>query len=218
MSKEQVMDYVMNSPANTNPNVLSGMLDGISGTQLPSPTESDNGKVLGVDNGEYKLVEQSGGSKAIGDIVLLGAQIAEAGYSLRYKSGSDFDGFDKNYPFIPIYEDVEIGDDWSLAERTTATSGTGAYSYSFNATAAKQSSVMWMQNVTAAIISTAGGATYAIIKLTNEIIASSEVYFGSLILNTFGDAKAIVVAMSPNPTAVAWRPFTLVKGNVISEA
>jgi len=61
MSKEQVMDYVMNSPANTNPNVLSGMLDGISGTQLPSPTESDNGKVLGVDGGEYKLVEQSGG-------------------------------------------------------------------------------------------------------------------------------------------------------------
>lgn len=63
MSKEQVMDYVMNTPANTNPNVLSGMLDGISGTQLPSPTESDNGKVLGVDGGEYKLVEQSGGSE-----------------------------------------------------------------------------------------------------------------------------------------------------------
>lgn len=30
MSKEQVMDYVMNSPANTNPNVLSGMLDSIA--------------------------------------------------------------------------------------------------------------------------------------------------------------------------------------------
>ena len=57
MSKEQVMDYVMNSPANTNPNVLSGMLDEISGTQLPAPTESDNGKVLGVDGGEYKLVD-----------------------------------------------------------------------------------------------------------------------------------------------------------------
>ena len=30
MSKEQVMDYVMNSPANTNPNVLSGMLDSVA--------------------------------------------------------------------------------------------------------------------------------------------------------------------------------------------
>ena len=74
MSKEQVMDYVMNSPANTNPNVLSGMLDGISGTQLPSPTESDNGKVLGVDGGEYKLVEQSGGQ-----------QIGQSGSTLRIR-------------------------------------------------------------------------------------------------------------------------------------
>lgn len=32
------------------------------GTELPSVTASDNGKVLGVDGGEYKLVEQSGGS------------------------------------------------------------------------------------------------------------------------------------------------------------
>ena len=31
------------------------------GTELPSVTASDNGKVLGVDGGEYKLVEQSKG-------------------------------------------------------------------------------------------------------------------------------------------------------------
>ena len=60
MSKEQVMNYVMNSPANTNPNVLSGMLDGISGTQLPSPTPSDNDKVLGVKNGSYALMYSKG--------------------------------------------------------------------------------------------------------------------------------------------------------------
>lgn len=64
MNKEQVMDYVMTTPSNSNRAVLSGMLDGISGTQLPSPTESDNGKVLGVDGGEYKLVEQSGGGSS----------------------------------------------------------------------------------------------------------------------------------------------------------
>lgn len=63
MSKEQVMDYVMTTPSNPNRAVLSGMLDEISGTQLPSPTPSDNGKVLGVDGGEYKLVEQSGGAE-----------------------------------------------------------------------------------------------------------------------------------------------------------
>lgn len=41
---------------------LNHMEDGISGTQLPAPTESDNGKVLGVDGGEYKLVD--GGAEA----------------------------------------------------------------------------------------------------------------------------------------------------------
>lgn len=62
MTKEDVINYVMNTPGNTNRQVLSGMLDAISGTQLPSPTESDNGKVLGVDGGEYKLVD--GGAEA----------------------------------------------------------------------------------------------------------------------------------------------------------
>ena len=65
MSKEDVMDYVMTTPSNPNRAVLEGMLDEISGTQLPSPTVSDNGKVLGVDNGEYKLVEQSSRGKFV---------------------------------------------------------------------------------------------------------------------------------------------------------
>jgi hypothetical protein len=65
MSKEEIIDYVMTTPSNPNKAVLSGMLDEVGGTQLPSPTASDNGKVLGVDNGEYKLVEQSGNSSAL---------------------------------------------------------------------------------------------------------------------------------------------------------
>ena len=31
MTKEQIIDYVMNSPANTNPNVLGSLLDGLGG-------------------------------------------------------------------------------------------------------------------------------------------------------------------------------------------
>lgn len=30
MTKQEIIDYVMNTPANTNPNVLSGMLDSIA--------------------------------------------------------------------------------------------------------------------------------------------------------------------------------------------
>lgn len=47
MSKEQVMNYVMNSPANTNPNVLSGMLDSIAesgGTSLVTKTYTLSGQ------------------------------------------------------------------------------------------------------------------------------------------------------------------------------
>lgn len=45
-------------------NKLNHMEEGIADAQLPSVTESDNGKVLGVDGGEYKLIEQNSGSSA----------------------------------------------------------------------------------------------------------------------------------------------------------
>ena len=38
------------------------------GTELPSVTASDNGKVLGVDGGEYKLVEQGKGAVRIVEV------------------------------------------------------------------------------------------------------------------------------------------------------
>ena len=62
MGKEQVIDYVMNSPANTNKAVLEGMLDGMDGANVPTPTVEDAGKVLGVnENGNYALTEASEG-------------------------------------------------------------------------------------------------------------------------------------------------------------
>ena len=62
MGKEQVIDYVMNSPANTNKAVLEGMLDGVGGADVPTPTVEDAGKVLGVNgSGSYTLTEAGGG-------------------------------------------------------------------------------------------------------------------------------------------------------------
>jgi len=43
------------------------------GTELPSVTASDNGKVLGVDGGEYKLVEQSGGDSDVFVVTFTGS-------------------------------------------------------------------------------------------------------------------------------------------------
>ena len=51
MTKQEIIDYVMNTPANTNPNVLKTMLDsgsGGSGETLPPITVENIGQVLGV--------------------------------------------------------------------------------------------------------------------------------------------------------------------------
>ena len=62
--ENEVLDYVMNSPENTNPAILGQMLDANSGTKLPEPTPEDNGKILGVADGAYALVSGGGGGSA----------------------------------------------------------------------------------------------------------------------------------------------------------
>ena len=54
MSKQEVIDYVMNSPHNTNRGVLSTLLNSISeGINLPEVTSEDNNKVLTVVEGNW---------------------------------------------------------------------------------------------------------------------------------------------------------------------
>lgn len=50
MGKEDIIDYVMKTPENTNPNVLRSLLDSDGG--LPTVSSSDNGRVLKVNIGE----------------------------------------------------------------------------------------------------------------------------------------------------------------------
>ena len=51
---------------------LNHMEDGIEANQLPEIASADEGKVLGVSEGEYALIEQSGGGSAHTAVVLSG--------------------------------------------------------------------------------------------------------------------------------------------------
>ena len=58
---DEIIDYVMETPGNTNPNVLRGMLNN-SGGNLPPVTSDDNGDVLTVVDGKWAKAAPSGGS------------------------------------------------------------------------------------------------------------------------------------------------------------
>lgn len=61
MDKNDILDYVTETPGNTNRAVLGSMLDSVnSGSSLPSVTSDDNGKVLAVVEGVWDKAEASG--------------------------------------------------------------------------------------------------------------------------------------------------------------
>ena len=68
MDKDTILDYVTETPGNTNRAVLGSMLDSMSGAGLPEVTADDNGDVLTVVEGEWAKASPSGGG---GDNVML---------------------------------------------------------------------------------------------------------------------------------------------------
>ena len=62
MSKKDIIDYVMETPGNTNKRVLGRLIDEVEGVKLPDVTEDDNGSVLTVVEGAWDKAEPSGGS------------------------------------------------------------------------------------------------------------------------------------------------------------
>lgn len=54
MDKDEIFDYVMETPQNTNPSILRDMLNRLDTSDgLPEVDESDNGKVLTVSSGTW---------------------------------------------------------------------------------------------------------------------------------------------------------------------
>ena len=64
MSKKDIIDYVMETPGNTNKKVLGRLIDEVEGVKLPEVTTDDNGDVLTVVEGAWDKAEPSGGGEA----------------------------------------------------------------------------------------------------------------------------------------------------------
>lgn len=60
MAQQDILDYIRKTPYNSNVNVVKGMI-GNTGNSLPEVTESDNGMVLTVVNGEWDKAAGGGG-------------------------------------------------------------------------------------------------------------------------------------------------------------
>ena len=79
MSKKDIIDYVMETPGNTNKKVLGRLIDEVEGAKLPEVTEDDNGSVLTVVEGAWDKAEPSGGS----DVFMV--ELEESGVVVTFK-------------------------------------------------------------------------------------------------------------------------------------
>ena len=85
MDKNDILDYVTETPGNTNRAVLGSMLDSVGGTDLPAVTSDDNGKVLTVVDGTWDKAENTSGSDLF-IVTFLSSTTVDKSYSEIYSA------------------------------------------------------------------------------------------------------------------------------------
>lgn len=111
---DEIIDYVMETPGNTNPNVLRGMLNN-SGGNLPAITSDDNGDVLTVVDGKWAKAAPSGGGGILvatdtnGTLDKTWQEIRDADYAIVVQ---DFENSGEVYHLTaPLFQTIIIDDE-----------------------------------------------------------------------------------------------------------
>lgn len=107
MDKETILDYVTETPGNTNRNVLRDMLDNFAksggSSDLPAVTSEDNGKVLTVIDGRWDKEISNG-------VVVFEGIITDSESMVVTVSMSYNDVINANFSILKV---IEAGSDYS---------------------------------------------------------------------------------------------------------
>ena len=123
MEKDEILNYVTNTPENTNRAVLGDMLDSYNGGDrsiLPEVTADDNGDVLTVVEGVWAAAAPSGGGSSSGCLVIGGTYDEGTDtYTLNKTWQEIFDAM-SNGQFAYLFEREENGEitDWYVQSIT----------------------------------------------------------------------------------------------------
>ena len=137
------------------------------GTELPSVTASDNGKVLGVDGGEYKLVEQNGGNALGNDIILLNEPLISGAFSV-VPNGAPSNVI---YSMIPLNIDINVGDEFIVALYYNDDS----YASAMKASIVDNAEPIYGTNAPTAAF---GSSNVKLVKVTEEFLSKVKLYVG----------------------------------------
>lgn len=187
---------------------LNHMEDGIENAyELPAVTETDNGKVLGVENGQFGLVNgclSSDGFPFIARKTLIKDHMDDAKFG-TYKQ--TVDSADKYLAYLVIAEDAYLAN----KDMCTYTTTNANISYSTQVGIAKSQALMWFEEQT---IGNAGGVLFK-----NETINGIPciVCMHTRPLNTCGDTPEEAIEIFIEDTfGSGYTKYNPVSFNVIS--
>ncbi len=153
--------------------LLNHMEEGIAdAVELPSVTSADNGKILGVDDGEYKLVDVSERT-----VALTAVPIKTTGCYATYPGSTE-----QKLPIALFDIDTNVGDTWMSVDSSFSNPTM------FSGVVKTNASVFFASETIAANL---GGG--CVVKVEDDTLSKFDIYFGNSKLTDLSKFKAFYI-------------------------